>query len=174
VPILVSALVGCLAMVLTRCIDLEEAYRAIDWKVVFLLAGVLPLGLAMEDSGAAGLLADRALEVVGPLGPYAVLAVLYLLTAVLTEVMSNNASAVMLAPVAIATGVGMGIDPRPLLMAVAFAASTSFATPVGYQTNAMVYNVGGYRYSDFLRVGAPLNLIFLVLATIFIPVFWPF
>jgi di/tricarboxylate transporter len=174
VPILVSAILGCVAMVLSRCISLEEAYKAVDWKVIFLLAGILPLGIAMEKTGAANWLASNALGLAGGLGPVAVLAALYLLTATLTEMMSNNATAVLLAPVAIATATQLGIDPKPLLMAVTFAASTSFATPIGYQTNAMVYNVGGYRYTDYLKVGVPLNLIFLVLATLFIPKFWPF
>jgi di/tricarboxylate transporter len=174
VPILVSAILGCVAMVLSRCISLEEAYKVVDWKVIFLLAGILPLGIAMEKTGAANWLASHALGLAGGLGPVAVLAALYLLTAILTEMMSNNATAVLLAPIAIATAVSMGVDPKPLLMAVTFAASTSFATPVGYQTNAMVYNVGGYRYTDYLKVGVPLNLIFWVLATLFIPEFWPF
>jgi di/tricarboxylate transporter len=173
-PILVAALLGCVAMVLCRCVSLEEAYKAVDWQVIFLLAGILPLGIAMEKTGAARWLANQALGLVGGMGPVAALAALYLLTAVLTELMSNNAAAVLLAPIAIATAVQLGIDPKPLLMAVTFAASTSFATPIGYQTNAMVYNVGGYRYADFLRVGIPLNLIFWLLATLFIPRFWPF
>ncbi|HEY7745664.1 MAG TPA: SLC13 family permease [Desulfuromonadales bacterium] len=173
-PILVSAILGCVAMVLSRCISLEDAYKAVDWKVIFLLAGILPLGIAMEKTGAARWLAAHALGLAGELGPVAILAALYLLTATLTEMMSNNATAVLLAPVAIATATQLGIDPKPLLMAVTFAASTSFATPIGYQTNAMVYNVGGYRYTDYLRVGVPLNLIFWVLATLCIPMFWPF
>lgn len=173
-PILVSSIVGCIALVVTRCLTLEEAYGAIDWKVIFLLAGVLPLGMAMEKSGAAQLLAQSTLGVVGALGPVVVLAVLYLLTAVLTEFMSNNATAVLMAPIAISTAATLGVDPKPLLMAVCFAASTSFATPVGYQTNTMVYHPGGYRYTDFARVGIPLNLIFWGLAVVFIPKFWPF
>jgi di/tricarboxylate transporter len=173
-PILVSAILGCVVMVLSRCISLEEAYQAVDWKVIFLLAGILPLGIAMENTGAATWLASNAIGLAGGLGPVAVLAAVYLLTAILTEGMSNNAAAVMLAPIAIATATQLGIDPKPMLMAVTFAASTSFATPIGYQTNAMVYNVGGYKYTDYLKVGVPLNLIFWVLATIFIPVFWPF
>jgi di/tricarboxylate transporter len=173
-PILVSAILGCVAMVLSRCISLEDAYKAVDWKVIFLLAGILPLGIAMEKTGAARWLAAHALGLAGELGPVAILAALYLLTATLTEMMSNNATAVLLAPVAIATATQLGIDPKPLLMAVTFAASTSFATPIGYQTNSMVYNVGGYRYTDYLRVGVPLNLIFWVLATLCIPMFWPF
>lgn len=173
-PILVSSIIGCIALVATRCLTLEEAYAAIDWKVIFLLAGVLPLGLAMEKTGAAQLLARSALGLVGPLGPVVVLAMLYLFTAMLTEFMSNNATAVLMAPVAISAAGALGVDARPLLMAVCFAASTSFATPVGYQTNTMVYHPGGYRYADFARVGIPLNLLFWGLAVYFIPRFWPF
>lgn len=173
-PILVTALLGCVALVLTRCISLDEAYAAIDWKVIFLLAGILPLGIAMEKSGAAQLIAGHALGVVGPFGPIAILAVLYLLTAILTETMSNNAAAVLLAPIAFSTATSLGVDPKPFLIAVCFAASTSFATPVGYQTNTMVYNAGGYRFTDFMRAGIPLNLIFWGIAVYFIPKFWPF
>lgn len=173
-PILVSSIIGCIALVVTRCLTLEEAYGAIDWKVIFLLAGVLPLGLAMEKSGAAQLLAQSTLGQVDFLGPVAALAVLYLLTATLTEFMSNNATAVLMAPVAISTAATLGVDAKPLLMAVCFAASTSFATPVGYQTNTMVYHPGGYRYTDFARVGIPLNFIFWGLSVYFIPKFWPF
>lgn len=173
-PILVAAIAGCIAMVTSRCLTLDEAYDAIDWKVIFLLAGVLPLGLAVERTGAAQWLAESTLRVVGPLGPTAVLAALYVLTAVLTEFMSNNATAVLMSPVALLAAVSLDVDPRPLLMGVCFAASTSFATPVGYQTNTMVLNPGGYRYGDFARVGIPLNLLFAALAIYFIPKFWPF
>lgn len=173
-PILVTALLGCVAMIVTRCLTLEEAYAAIDWKVIFLLAGILPLGIAMEKSGAAQLIASHVLSAVGSLGPVAVLAAFYLLTAALTETMSNNAAAVLLAPIALSTADHLGVDGKPLLMAVCFAASTSFATPVGYQTNTMVYNAGGYRFTDFMRAGIPLNLIFWALAVYFIPKFWPF
>lgn len=173
-PILISAILGCIAMVLTRCLSLEEAQKSVDWTVIFLLGGILPLGIAMEKTGAAHWLAANTIEWVGDLGPTAVLAIIYLLTALLTASMSNNASAVLLAPIAIATAIDMNIDPKPLLMAVTFAASTSFATPVGYQTNAMVYGLGGYKYIDYIKVGVPLNLIFWVLAIIFTPVFWPF
>ena len=173
-PILVSSLLGCLALVLTRSIDLEEAYHAIDWKVVFLLAGILPLGLAMETTGAARLISELAIGTVGGLGPIALVAVFYLMTSILTEGMSNNAAAVLLAPIAISTAQQTGIDPRPLLMAITFAASTGFSTPVGYQTNTMIYNPGGYRYTDFLRTGVPLSIVFWVLSVIFIPRFWSF
>jgi di/tricarboxylate transporter len=173
-PILVSSIIGCIALVVSRCLTLEEAYSAIDWKVIVLLAGVLPLGLAMEKSGAAQLLAQSTLGRAGAFGPVAVLAVLYLLTAVLTEFMSNNATAVLMAPIALSTAATLGVDAKPLLMAVCFAASTSFATPVGYQTNTMVLHPGGYCYADFMRIGIPLNLIFWALAVWLIPRFWPF
>jgi len=173
-PILVGAIAGCVLMVLTRCLSLDEAYQAIDWKVIFLLAGILTLGHAMENTGTATYLARLMVTGVGGLGPVALVAAFYLLTTLLTEMMSNNATAVLLAPVAIATADSLGIDARPLLMAVAFAASASFMTPMGYQTNTMILTPGQLRYRDFLRVGTPLNLMFWVLATFFIPRFWPF
>lgn len=173
-PIVATALLGCAAMVVTRCLRAEDAYRAIDWKVVLLLAGILPLGMALQKTGAAKWLVDHALGFADTAGPVVVLVVIYALTALLTEFMSNNAAAVLLAPVAISTAHKLGLDPKPFLIAVTFAASTSFATPVGYQTNTMVYNAGGYRFSDFLKVGIPLNLIFCALAAYFIPRFWPF
>ncbi len=173
-PILVTALLGCLALVLTRCLRLEEAYHAINWQVIFLLAGILPLGIAMQKSGAAGFVAERAVGMVGHMGPVAVLAVVYLMTSVMTDTMSNNAAAVLLAPIAISTAEQIGVDPKPLLMAITFAASTGFSTPVGYQTNTMIYNPGGYKYTDFLRTGVPLSVLFWILSVIFIPRLWSF
>ncbi|MEO6739523.1 MAG: SLC13 family permease [Chthoniobacteraceae bacterium] len=173
-PILVSALLGCLVMIVTGCLTQEEGYAAVDWKVIFLMAGIMPLGIALEHSGAAGAAATFAMKSVGSFGPIGVLAVVYLVTAVLTEFISNAASAVLVAPLAISTAAAMGLDPHPFLIAVTFAASTSFSTPVGYQTNTMVYNAGGYRFSDFPKAGIPLNLLFWLLAVIFIPLIWPF
>lgn len=173
-PILVTAIAGAALMVLTRCITLEEAYRAVEWKVIFLLAGVLTLGTALQKSGAADMLSSFLVDSLGVLGPFAVLAGFYLITSLLTEAMSNNATAVLLAPVAIATAEAMQISPRPLLMAVAFAASSSFMTPVGYQTNALIFGPGNYRFVDFVKVGTPLNIMFWIVATLMIPVFWPF
>lgn len=173
-PILVAALLGCVALVMTRILQPEDVYRAINWQVIFLLAGVLPLGVAMHNSGAAGWLAEQTVALVGDLGPVAILAAFYLLTAIMTETMSNAAAAVLLAPIAISTAEQVGVDPRPFLMAITFAASTGFSTPVGYQTNTMIYNPGGYKYADFLRAGAPLNVIFWILSVIFIPRLWAF
>lgn len=174
VPILVAALLGGVGMVLGRCLTIEEAYEAIDWKVVFLLGGIIPLGLALEQSGAARWLAYTLLAPFADLGPLGILAMLYLLTAVLTEVMSNNASAVILAPIALSLAATMNVNPRPFLVAITFAASTSFATPVGYQTNTMVYAPGGYSFTDYTRVGGPLNLLFWAVAVLLIPMLWPF
>ena len=173
-PISVAAVVGSILLVLTKCITAEEAYQAIEWKVIFLLGGIISLGLAMEKTGIAALLSSQIVGVVGAAGPTAVVAVLYALTALLTNVMSNNATGLLLAPVAIAAAESMGVDARPMLMAVLFAASASFMTPVGYQTNTMIYGVGQYRFSDFLRVGTPLNLLLLAVATLIIPFFFPF
>jgi len=174
VPILVGAVIGCVLMVLFRCLTLEEAYGAVQWKVVFLLGGVLALGKALEKSGAALLLANTLVETVGGLGPRALVSAFYLMTSIMTELMSNNATAALLVPIAIAVAELYGVDARPFLMAVTYAASAAFMTPVGYQTNTLIYSLGHYRYADFLRVGTPLNLMFWILATILIPWFWPF
>lgn len=173
-PILVTAVAGAVAMVVTGCLTMQEAYDSVDWSVICLLGGIIPLGLALEHSGAARLLADATLSTVGGLGPAAVLSAFYLLASLLTELMSNNATAVLLSPIAVATAGGLGVDPRPFLVAVAFAASASFMTPIGYQTNLLVYGPGGYRYSDYVRIGGPLNVVCWILAALLIPVFWPF
>jgi di/tricarboxylate transporter len=172
-PIVASAILGCIGLVLFRCLKPEELYESVDWRVIMLLAGVLPMGIALQSSGAAGFLAELTLSLVGGWGPIAVLAAIYLLTATLTEFMSNNASAVLMTPIAVATAQSIDANPTPFLVAVAFAASTSFATPVGYQTNTMVYSAGGYRFIDFVKIGVPLNLLFWAIAVYFIPRIWP-
>jgi len=173
-PILVGALAGVLVLIVLRCLRPEQAYDAVDWRVLIMLAGILPLGIAMQKTGAAQAITDVVLHFAGKENPTALLAAIYLVTAILTECMSNNGAAVLIAPIAIATAQSIGLDPKPFLVAVTFAASTSFATPVGYQTNTMVYNAGGYRFGDFLRVGVPLNLIFWAASVYLIPLIWPF
>ncbi|TVR78431.1 MAG: SLC13 family permease [Chitinophagaceae bacterium] len=172
--IMVSAIVGCLLLILSSCISVTQAYQSIEWKVIFLLAGALSLGVAMQESGTAKFLADGIVSHVGDLGPIFVLSAIYLLTSLLTEAMSNNASAVLIAPIAIAISYEFGVSPVPFLMAVAFAASASFMTPVGYQTNTMVYGAGNYKFFDFMKVGVPLALIYWIVATIMLPILFPF
>jgi di/tricarboxylate transporter len=172
--ILVSALLGMLAMILTGCTTPDEVYQEMDWSVLVLLAAILPLGLAMRNSGTADWLAAQLLDVTRPLGAHGTLAAFYALTTVLTAIISNNAAAVVAIPVAIAAAGTLGISPMPLIVAVMLAASTDFSTPIGYQTNTFIYGPGGYRFVDFLRVGGPLNVLLLVTAPIVIPIFFPF
>lgn len=173
-PIVVSAILGAIGLILVGCISIEEAYEAIEWKIIFLLAGVLSLGVALDQSGAAALLSSNLLKYIGVLGPIALVSAFYLLTSILTETMSNNATAALLAPIAIATAKTLDVDATPFLMAITFAASASFMTPVGYQTNTMIYGPGRYKFIDFVKVGSPLNLMFWILASIMIPIIWPF
>ena len=174
VPISITSLFGAVAMTLAGCLKADDVYDAIDWRIIILMAGLLPLGMAMSETGAAQFLVENTVGLVKSFGPLTVLAVVYLMALMLTEFMSNAAAAVLLTPIGMSTAKMMGVDPTPFLIAVTFAASTSFATPVGYQTNTMVYGAGGYRFVDFLKVGLPLNLIFWVLGVMLIPVFWPF
>lgn len=174
IPIAISALMGVIAMVLAGCVDIDDMYESVDWRILFLMAGLLPLGTAMSTSGAAQFIVDHTIGPVGPLGPHVVLAVLYLMALLLGEMMSNSAAAVLLTPIGISTAQLMHTDATPFLIAITFSASTSFLTPVGYQTNTMVYSAGGYQFTDFVKVGLPLNLIFWALGVWLIPVFWPF
>ena len=171
--IMVLALAGALLMVISGCLSSRQAYRSIDKSILVLIAGALSLGIAMEKTGAAGFLADRIVDLVGWAGPIAVLSGFYLLTSLLTEVTSNNAAAAVMVPVALSTAHSLDLNPRSFLIAILFGASASFATPIGYQTNTLVYGPGGYSFRDFLRVGLPLNLTLWLVATLLIPIFWP-
>lgn len=170
--IMTAALTGVVLMVFTRCVHVEEIYGEVEWLVIFVLAGLIPLGLALETTGAARLLAGWVVTLTSPLGEIGLIAAFYLMTAIMTAVVSNAATAVMLTPVAIFAATQGGVNPYALLIAVMFGASASFVTPFGYQTNVIIYGPGGYRFMDFVKVGGLLNLILLVTATLFIPLFW--
>jgi di/tricarboxylate transporter len=172
VPIVVSALAGAVVMVVTRCLRPTEIYDAVQWDVIFLLAGVIPLGIAMERTGAAGLLADFVVQSSNLLPIVGVLGLFYVVTALLTNVISNNASVVLMIPVAIEAATTLGANAFSFVLAVTFAASTAFMTPVGYQTNLFVYGPGGYRFTDYLRVGGPMQLLFAVTTTLGIVFFF--
>jgi di/tricarboxylate transporter len=173
-PIAIAAVAGVVLMVLSRCLTMEEAYRSIEWKAVFLIAGMLPLGIAMEQTGAASFLAEGMVGLVGPMGPLAVMAGLFILAALASQVMPNPAVAVLLAPIALNTANDLGISPYPLMMAVAISASAAFLSPVGHSANVLVMGPGGYRFADYTKVGIPLTLVVLVVVLIVVPFVWPF
>jgi di/tricarboxylate transporter len=172
--IMVCALTAVFLLVLTGCLPFKEAYQALQANVLMLIAGTIALGMAMDKTGASRFYAQIFLSALQGLSPLWVLGGFILLTSLSTQILSNNATAVLLLPIAVATAQGLGVDPKPFIMGVVFGASACFATPIGYQTNLLVYGPGGYRFSDFLKLGIPLNLLVLVGATILIPLFWPF
>ena len=177
-PILKGAIISAVILLLLRIISPNEAYQSIHWQVIVLIAALIPLGIAIESTGTAAFIAQLISETVSDFSPskqpYILLGLIYLITMILTEVSSNTATAIIMAPIVMAVTNQMGIDARPFIFAVCFAASASFVTPVGYQTNLMVYGPGGYKFLDFIKVGLPLSIIFWLLAILFIPIIWPF
>lgn len=173
VSITALAVIGATVLVLTRCIDPEDAYEAVQWPLLLLIYGMLAIGHALDDTGAMSFLVGHLVQLTEGMGPIAVLSILYLITSLLTEVMSNNAAAIILTPVAIGLADALGVDARPFVVTVMLAGSASFATPIGYQTNTFVYRAGNYRFGDFVRIGVPLNLILWGIATLLVPKVWP-
>lgn len=173
-PIAGAAFLGSLLVVATGCVGGRDLTRAIDWPVLAIIYAMLVIGAAMHTSGADGMVVSLLSLIGDGMGPYLLLAVVYIVAVLLTEIITNNAVAILVTPIAIGVAQNLGVDPRPFVVAVMFAASASFATPIGYQTNTLVYTAGGYRYLDFVRAGVPLTLLFWVTASIFIPVLWPF
>ena len=173
-PIAASAFAGAVALILLRVITPEEAYAGLRPEILLLIAGMVVVGTAIEVTGLAAAGAERLIDVIRPMGPLGALIVLYGVTLFATELLSNATVAVLITPIAVALAESLGVDPRPFLVAVMMAASAAFATPFGYQTNVLVFNMGGYSYMDFVRVGLPLNLITWVAAMIAIPIFFPF
>lgn len=175
----VAAIVACALLFVTNCLRPKDGYAAIQWNILFIIFGMLSLGMAMSETGASTWLADQLIAGVTlftteEARPYVMLACLYLLTNGLTEILSNNAAAVLMATLAVGIAETLGVDMKPFLMTVAVAASASFSTPIGYQTNTYVYGAGGYRFSDFIKVGAPLNFICFLIAVFLIPMIWSF
>ncbi len=171
-PILVTAIIGAIVMVLSGCLTVQELHESIRWDVIFLLAGMIPVGIALENTGGAALLADLAIESAAYIPSLAVLYVFYATTMILTELISNSASVVVMVPIGVATAVSLDLDAKAFILAIMFAASTSFSTPVGYQTNTMVYGPGGYRFTDYALVGGPLNLLLLGVTPFYIWLVW--
>ena len=173
-PIAGLAILGALVVVLSGSLDVDDAYKSIDWHILFLIFGMLGISMAMAQTGAAALIVENVVSWVKDLPPTYVLGSIFLITWVLTEMVSNNATAVLIAPIAIAVADQLGLDTRPFIMAVMFGASASFTTPIGYQTNTFVYGAGGYKFLDFVQFGLPLNIIFGFMVMYIIPLFFPF
>ena len=173
IPIVILALGGAALMVATRCLRADEAMSSLDGATLLLLAGTIPMGIAMQKTGLAQLLVDQLVSLAGQVSPVVMLSLFYLFTSLLTQLISNNAVAVLLTPIALSLATTLQVNPQPLLMTIAFGASASFMTPMGYQTNAIVRGAGGYTFGDYLRIGIPLTVIMWALATVLIPVFWP-
>jgi len=169
----VAAVLGAVLSVLFGCLTMDEAYDSVQWKSVFLIAGMLPMGIAMETSGTAQFLGDLIINSVGSYGGWAIMIGLFVLTTILTAFMSNAAAIVLVAPIAIQTAVSLDSDPRAFVMGVAIAASIAFVTPIGHQACVLVYSPGGYRFFDYAKVGLPLTILIWILMVIFLPVFWP-
>ncbi|MCZ8154079.1 MAG: SLC13 family permease [Rhodobacteraceae bacterium] len=172
-PILPLALLAVAVILITRCVDAEEAFSFVDGRLLAMIFAMLAVGEALDQSGAVALMVGAVAPYLAGLSPFLLVLCVYFLGLILTEFLSNNAVAVIYTPIVIELGLSLGVDPRPLVVAVMFSASVAFATPVGYQTNMMVYGPGGYRFSDFMRVGIPLNILTGLLASALIPVIWP-
>ena len=177
-PIIKGALLSIVILLILRVITPNEAYQSIHWQVIILIAALIPLGTVIETTGTASFIGESISQFVklfsGNLQPYILLGLTYLITMILTEISSNTATAIIMTPIVLSLSANMGIDARPLIFGVCFAASASFSTPIGYQTNLMVYGAGGYKFSDFIKVGLPLSITYWLAAIIFIPMIWPF
>ncbi|NII11333.1 SLC13 family permease [Oleiagrimonas sp. C23AA] len=173
-PIPIAAIAGAVAMALTGCFGRKDVYEGMDWKIIVLLGAILPLGTAIENTGLSHNVVTAGMSLIGHHGPLAALLMVYLLTALLTELMGHNPSVVLMVGIGASVAHAVNADPRPFVVAVAFAAATSFATPVGYPTNTMVYYAGRYKFTDFMKVGIPLIALFCALSMWLIPILWPF
>ena len=174
VPTVFAALIAAAVMVLAGCLNMNQAYRAVGWQSVILIAAMIPMSTALEITGGAQLIADGLVATLGQLGPVALLAGVFLLTTGFSQVISNTATAVLVAPIVLEAAFSLGVSPYPLLMGVAVAASNAFLTPIATTTNLMVFTPGGYHFNDYFKVGLPLTLLFLMLTLLLVPLIWPF
>lgn len=174
VPVVIAAMLAAGAMLLTGCLTQTQAYRSISWSTVVLIAAMIPMAIALESTGGAELIADGLVDTLGALGPVPLLAGIFLVTTGFSQVMSNTASAVLMAPIVLSAAQGLGVDPHPLMMGLAVGASTALLTPIGTAPNLMVMAPGGYRFTDYAKVGGPLLVVLLVVSLILIPILWPF
>lgn len=172
--IMTCALTAAFLLIVTGCLQMRDAYRSLQGDVLLLIVGTISLGAAMQKTGVSQVYAEKFLDLFAGASPSVVLGGLILLTSISTQILSNNATAVLLFPIAVSAAVGLGVDPKPFVIGVCFGASACFATPIGYQTNLLVYGPGGYRFSDYLKMGIPLNILVLLAGSLFIPIFWPF
>ncbi len=172
--IMTCALTAAFLMIITGCLQMRDAYRALQGDILLLIAGTIALGVGMQKTGASQLYAETFINMFSGYSPNIVLGALILLTSICTQILSNNATAVLLLPIAISTALGIGVDPKPFIVGICFGASACFATPVGYQTNLMVYGPGGYSFMDYMKLGLPLNAFVVIASTLFIPYIWPF
>jgi di/tricarboxylate transporter len=177
-PIVAGSIIGLAILFLTKCITPKESYDSVDWSIILLIYGMLGLGIAMESTGTSKLIANGLVELASfsippDIKPLVLLAAVYLVTTIFTEFLSNNAAVVLMIPIAINLAGVLACDPRPFAIATCIAASASFSTPIGYQTNTYVYSVGGYKFKDFLKIGIPLNVVYFIVSVIFIPIVWP-
>jgi di/tricarboxylate transporter len=172
-PISIAAVIGGTIMVLTGCLNMEQAYRSIDWRAIFLIAGMLPLGTAMQDSGAAAYLANQVMALLGDAGPWPVIMGLYILTAMATMIIPTAALVVLMSPIVLSAMSDMGVQPETAMMAVAMAASASFTSPISHPANILVMGPGGYRFVDYLKLGVPLTIVVFITVMVLLPILWP-
>ena len=173
VAVAVDAVAGNAIMVLTGCLNMEQAYRAIDWRAIFLIAGMLPLGTAMQETGAAEYLATQVMDLLGDAGPWPVIMGLYILTAMATMIIPTAALVVLMSPIVLSAMSDLGVAPETAMMAVAMAASASFTSPISHPANILVMGPGGYRFVDYLKVGVPLTIVVFITVMVLLPILWP-
>jgi di/tricarboxylate transporter len=173
VPVVIAALIAAVAMVLGGCLSLQQAYRAISWSSVILIAALIPMSTALQVTGGAELLANGLIDTLGATGPIALMTGVFLLTAAFSQVINNTATTILVAPIVLQAALGLGFSPYPLLMIVAVSASTAFLTPIGTTTNLMVYAPAGYKFADYVKIGFPLVVLYMLISLILIPLIWP-